>query len=87
MPTTINNPGTNPDTSSTNVLLVGVILLVAVLLLFWFFGAPTMRRNGNGTEQPTIIENTMQPPAEDTDTDINVPIPDQIDVNVQQDEN
>lgn len=85
MATVVNNPSTNSDSAGTSGMLIGVVLVIAVLLLLWIFGMPYLNGNGTSNTQPTTIENNMQPPAEEGDTNVNVPIPDQIDVNVQND--
>lgn len=61
MATVVKNPGSNSDSSGTNGLLIGLLLVIVVILLFWVFG--TLNFGGGAN--------------------INVPIPDEIDVNVQ----
>lgn len=85
MATVVNNPGTNSDSAGASGMLIGVVLVIAVLLLFWIFGLPYFSGNGASNTQPTTIENNMQPPADEGDTNVNVPIPDEVDVNVQND--
>lgn len=90
MATIVNTPGTS-DSSGSNGMLIGIVLVIAVLLLFWFFGMPYFRGAGGGanTTPTNTIENNVQAPeapaADGGDTNINVPIPDEVDVNVQGD--
>jgi hypothetical protein len=66
--------------------------MVVLFLLFWIFGMPYLR--GSGGTPTTNVENNVQAPeapqqaqeqapAAGGDTNINVPIPEKIDVNVQ----
>lgn len=87
MATIVNTPGTTSESSSMNGVLIGIILIFALMLLFWIFGMPYVGRSGAPT---TNVENNVQAPevpeqvpAQTGDTNINVPIPDQIDVNVE----
>jgi hypothetical protein len=89
MATIVNTPGTS-DSSGTNGLLIGIVLVVVVFALFWFFGMPYLRGGGTGSSAPTNnIENNVQAPEAPTgeggDTNINVPVPDEVDVNIQGD--
>lgn len=90
MATIVNNPGTGSDSSGMSGLLIGIVLLLALFFLFWIFGLPYLRNTGGGGQTPTTIENNVQAPevpesapAQDGDTTINVPIPDEVDVNVR----
>lgn len=85
MATIINTPGNASDSNDSNGLITGLILIIVVALLFWLIGMPYLR--GSGATPDTNIENNMQAPAdqapaESGDTNINVPIPDEINVNV-----
>lgn len=50
MPTVINNPGNREDSSGAVGMLVGLIILVIVLVLFFLYGLP-MIRNSNPPAQ------------------------------------
>lgn len=91
MATIVNTPGTNSDSSGSNGLLIGVVLVLVMILLFLFVGVPYFRGSGNGGETPqTNVENNVlapetpeQAPAQGGETNITIPIPDKVDVNIQ----
>lgn len=68
MTTVVNNPAPATDNGASN-FLIGAIVLVVLLLMFFYFGLPEIRRLGS---TPTTI------PAPQ------VIVPDKIDVNVKQ---
>lgn len=65
MATIINNPGNGEDSSGAGGLLLGFILLIIVLALFFLYGLPMIRNS-----------NTPVKEAPKTDSlDINVTVP------------
>ncbi len=88
MATIVNTPGTTTDSSGTNGLLIGVVLIFTMFLVFWFFGMPYLRNAGGAPT--TQVENNVQAPeapeqapAQGGDTNISIPVPDKVDVNIQ----
>lgn len=67
MVTVVNNPAPSSDSSGSG-FLIGVIVLVIIGALIWFYGVPAMRK---GTTEINV------PPAQ-------INVPSQIDVNVNQ---
>ena len=52
MATVVNTPS-NTDSGSTGVLM-GILLIVAMVLLFYFFGLPLIRGGYNGGAQLNV---------------------------------
>lgn len=72
MATVVNNAGSPTDNSGMGIF-VAILLLIFVFFLFLFYGLPRLRGpNSTNTEKPT--ENT-------SGSEINVDIPEQIDIN------
>lgn len=77
MSTVVNNPAPTQESGSSSLLL-GIILLVVFIALFFYFGLPFLRQSTQTeVNVPTPEVNVQQP-------DIN--IPDEFDVNVNQGE-
>jgi len=75
MATIVNNPGNAGESNNGSGFLMGVVLLIIVGLLFFYFGLPALRQ---ATPQQDInVEVPQQAPS-----DVNVDVPDEIDVNV-----
>ncbi len=68
MVTVVNNPAPTSDSSGSG-MLVGVVVLVALAAIVWFWGVPMMRRS-----TPTEINLPAT----------QIVVPDKIDVNVNQ---
>jgi hypothetical protein len=48
MPTIINNPPGSPNNDSSSAgLIIGLILIIAVLVLFFVYGLPALRNNAS----------------------------------------
>lgn len=81
MATIINNPDSSDtgNNSGTNIL-IAVVLLIVFFLVMIFYGLPYLR-GGSRSETPTEnIQNNVNEETPANETEIN--IPDQIDVNV-----
>lgn len=68
MATIVNNPPANTDTSGGNGFLVGIILLIAFVVLFIFYGLPLLNNSAGGGQSAAPQVN----------------VPGKIDVNVNQ---
>ncbi len=93
MATIVNTPGTPTESSNSSGILAVILLVLALVFLFWFFGMPYLRGGNTGGAPTTNVENNVQAPSvpdqaqpEGGDTNINVPIPDEVDVNVRNDQ-
>lgn len=66
MTTVINNPG-GADSDSGMSMMVGVVLLLVVVFLFFVYGLPVLRQGVSNNSQPQINQpnqidvNTNQP--------------------------
>lgn len=70
MTTVVNNP-TPGDSGSSMGMVVGILLVVGFIFVFFVYGLPALRTTGGGTN----TGNSVPVPA--------VAIPDTIDVNIQ----
>lgn len=69
MVTVVNNPAPASDSGGSGVL-IGVIVLVALAVIVWFWGIPMMRQQTSKTE-------INLPPTQ-------IVVPDKVDVNINQ---
>lgn len=75
MTTVVNNPGSTGDGGSGMGMVIGIILVILVVILLVLFGLPALR-GGGGTDAPDINAPSGG------GVELNVPVPEQIDVNV-----
>ncbi len=49
MATVINNPDTSTDRGGNGAMIVGIVLAVILLFMFFYYGLPALRGNNGGT--------------------------------------
>ena len=77
MATIVNTPSSGNDNGGNGMgFLMGIILLILAIFLFLYYGLPAMRQ---AAPQQDI---NVEAPAPAAPSDVNVDVPDQIDVNV-----
>ena len=74
MATIINNPGNTEGGGSSIAVIVGVIVLVAIVGLFFVYGLPAMR-SGTPAPQETAIDVNVKLPVAEIPTPAPAPAP------------
>jgi Na+-transporting methylmalonyl-CoA/oxaloacetate decarboxylase gamma subunit len=82
MATIVNNPAPTSDSSGSG-MMIGLVVLIILAIIVWFWGVPMMRRS---TSEPTQNNSTQMEAPENNNPGTTIQVPDQIDVNVNQGE-